>query len=77
MDKLPYTLECPTCGAHEPIQYLYSTRTLLNYPQIYDANGININPDGNITTTIYRCLHCNHEFSVQTKFGEMLSCEPV
>lgn len=42
------------------------------YPPIY-KDGINVNPDGNITTTYCTCCNCNHNFHYKIQNGEILS----
>lgn len=49
----------------------YSTTTAMYFPPIY-KNGVNINPDRNITTTVCRCLNCNGIFSYRTRGGELI-----
>ena len=63
------TQNCPYCG-----KSYYRTGGILTtcvyYPPIY-KDGVNINPDGNITTTICLCLNCGENFSYQTRYGEL------
>lgn len=63
-------VECPNCGAINYYMECYQTCTAMYYPSIYE-NGVNINPDGNITTTVCRCRKCNKIFSYQTRYGEL------
>jgi hypothetical protein len=42
------------------------------YPPIY-KDGINVNPDGNITTTYCTCCNCHHNFHYEIQGGEILS----
>lgn len=63
------TIRCPLCGASYYAER-YSVRTAMYYPPIY-KDGININPDGNITTIICLCLNCGENFSYQTRYGEL------
>lgn len=54
-------IKCPYCD-ESYYQELYSTKTALYYPPIY-KNGVNINPDMNMTTVYCHCLNCNKDFS--------------
>ena len=65
-------IKCPKCGQSYFMEK-YSVSTAVYYPPIY-KDGVNINPDRNITTTVCVCLNCNETFSYQTK-GEELICE--
>lgn len=49
----------------------YTTRTAMYYPPIIE-NGVNINPDRNISTTVCSCLNCGQIFSYQTRGGELI-----
>ena len=44
--------------------------TLAYYPPIYDKNGVNINPDKNITTSILECLTCGKMWKCKTQLDE-------
>lgn len=63
-------VKCPKCGAIGCYQECYKTCTAVYYPPIYE-NGVNINPDGNITTTVCRCTKCNEIFSYRERYGEL------
>jgi len=62
-------INCPKCGASY-YQEAYSTCTTMYYPPIW-KDGININPDRNITTTVCHCLNCGQIFSYKTCGGEI------
>jgi hypothetical protein len=47
----------------------YTTCTAVYYPPVYQ-NGVNINPDRNVSTTHCICLNCGKQFSVR-----MQGCE--
>jgi len=40
------------------------------YPAIM-KDGVNINPDGNFTTTYCECINCHYGFSYTTRYGEV------
>ena len=40
------------------------------YPPIY-KDGVNVNPDGNETTTTCTCLNCRHNFVYQEQYGKV------
>lgn len=52
---------CPHCGESYYMEN-YSTRTAAYYPPIY-KDGVNINPDRNITTVHCTCMNCKNDFS--------------
>lgn len=56
-------IRCPHCGESYYTEN-YSSCTAVYYPPIY-KNGVNINPDRNITTTHCTCMNCGKEFSYQ------------
>lgn len=43
--------------------------TLAYYIPIYDKNGVNTNPDRNITTTKYYCINCQKQYTVSSQYG--------
>jgi hypothetical protein len=47
-----------------------SMSTALHYPPIYDKDGNNTNPDGNITSGDLRCYTCGREWSYKTQYGK-------
>jgi hypothetical protein len=52
-------MKCPKCGNTKGIMEGPSTQTCAYYPPIYE-DGVNVNPDRNVSTTSYTCLKCNH-----------------
>lgn len=44
--------------------------TLAYYAPIYDKNGNNLNPDGNITTNQIACTVCGKVWQVSTQYGK-------
>lgn len=40
------------------------------YPPIYDKNGVNTNPDMNITTSALKCLTCGKRWRGKTQLGK-------
>jgi hypothetical protein len=50
----------------------YSTTTAMYYPPIY-KDGVNINPNRNITTHTCQCMACNKEFTYQERMGEIIN----
>lgn len=63
-------VKCPICGASYYMER-YSVSTAMYYPPVY-KDGVNINPDRNITTTVCQCINCNNTFSYQERGGEIL-----
>lgn len=64
-------IKCPHCGESYHIEH-YSTITAMYYPPIY-KDGVNVNPDGNITTVYCTCCNCHHNFHYEIQNGEILS----
>lgn len=52
---------CPHCGESYYMEN-YSECTAMYFPPIY-KDGVNINPDKNITTTHCTCMNCGKKFS--------------
>lgn len=50
----------------------YKTQTAMYFPPIY-KDGVNINPDRNITTCVCQCLTCGAIFSYQACMGEVIN----
>ena len=63
-------VKCPNCG-ESYYAVKYSTRTAMYFPAIY-KDGINQNPDGNITTTQCECINCHYMFSYRERYGKVL-----
>lgn len=61
-------IKCPHCGAS-----YYSTgpsmRTAVYYPPIW-KDGVNTNPDMNVTTTEAHCYECNYDFVIKEQGGK-------
>ena len=64
-------IQCPNCGKSHYSEK-YSMRTAMYYPPVW-KNGINVNPDGNFTTTYCYCCECHHNFIVKIQYGEVVS----
>lgn len=47
-----------------------SMTTAMYFPPIYDKDGNNVNPDGNITSGKVTCTTCNKTWITSTQFGE-------
>lgn len=62
--------QCPCCEKPTHRSEGLSLTTAMHYPIVYDENGININPDKNITTTIWKCLECNSDYSVAGNYHD-------
>ena len=55
---------CPYCKVPTRRMAGPGMTTLVYYPPIYDANGINTNPDRNTVKDAWTCLDCNKTFNV-------------
>lgn len=62
-------IKCPKCGESYYMER-YTTCTAVYYPPVYQ-NGVNINPDRNISTTHCICLNCGKQFSVRIQGCEV------
>lgn len=67
-------IKCPKCGESYYMDK-YTTRTAMYFTPIY-KDGVNINPDRNIstTTTTCVCLKCQYVFTYKMRGGELI-CE--
>ena len=65
-------LKCPKCNSIGPLNQGASMTTSVYYPPVWE-NGVNINPDGNITTTEFICEKCGCKFSAKFKHGECIN----
>lgn len=65
-------LKCPKCNSTGPLSQGASMTTTVYYPPVWE-NGVNINPDGNITRTEFICEKCGCKFSARFKHGECIS----
>ncbi len=55
---------CPHCQVPTTRTSGMSVSHAVYYPPIYDKNGVNTNPDKNDSTTEYKCLECNEDYTV-------------
>jgi hypothetical protein len=62
-------VKCPACDASY-FTVKYATTTAAYYPPIY-KDGVNVNPDGNETTTTCTCLNCGHNFAYRERYGKV------
>lgn len=58
-------IRCPRCGESYYMER-YTTCTAVYYPPIY-KEGLNINPDQNLSTTTCKCLNCGKDFVYQLR----------
>ena len=56
-------IKCPHCGASHYSEGP-SMRTAVYYPPVW-KDGVNINPDRNVTTTEAHCYECNYDFIIK------------
>jgi hypothetical protein len=50
-----------------------STTTMAYYPPVYDKNGVNTNPDMNVTTHHQRCISCGKTWIEEWQNGIRIS----
>ena len=55
------------------LQHGVSTSTLAHYPAIFDKDGNNTNPDGNVVVTDIKCLSCGKSWKESWKNGTKIS----
>ena len=60
----------PFCDKDCRFSYGMSSTTCMYFDPIYDKNGVNINPDGNITTGSVHCSTCNTSWHTHTQYGK-------
>ena len=58
-------IKCPNCGESYYMEN-YSVTTAVYYPPIW-KDGVNVNPDRNITTTHCTCMNCHKDFTYSNK----------
>ena len=61
--KTDNLIRCPHCG-ESYYMVNYSECTAMYFPPIY-KDGVNINPDRNITTTHCTCMNCGKGFNYE------------
>ena len=64
-------IKCPKCGESYYMEK-YTISTAMYCPPVY-KNGVNINPDRNISTIVCQCVNCGKEFSFRIQSGELLN----
>lgn len=47
-----------------------SMTTDMYYPPIYDKNGVNTNPDGNLSNSSVQCSTCGKKWESYTRYNE-------
>jgi len=67
------TPQCPRDDCKFINRSSYTTSAY--YPPIYDKNGVNTNPDMNITTSALECLTCGKRWSGISQLGETVYIE--
>lgn len=60
-ESIKGNIKCPNCGESYYMEN-GSRCTLMYFPPIY-KDGVNINPDRNITTTHCTCMACGKDFT--------------
>jgi len=48
----------------------FAMTTSMYFTPVYDKNGVNINPDGNITRRNVSCVTCHKKWTATTQFGD-------
>ena len=60
----------PNCEKDCRFSYGPSSTTAAYYAPIYDKNGVNVNPDGNVTRGSVTCSVCGRAWDTVTQFGQ-------
>ena len=68
---IKHILEKYPCDNECMFQTLPSFTTCVYYPPIYNKDGVNTNPDGNITTTQVNCIVCSKKFLLESRFNNI------
>ena len=67
--------------AHECNEPLYQagvmSTTMAYYPPRYDENGVNQNPDRNVTSGTVTCTKCGRSWHISMQYGEETKVEPA
>lgn len=56
--------QCPHCEKPTKRTGGTTSSTCMYFPPTYDENGVNINPDRNMSTIQMYCLECTNSFSI-------------
>ena len=62
-------IKCPNCGASHYSEGP-SFRTAVYYPPIW-KDGVNTNPDRNVTTTEAHCCECHYDFTIKECYDKV------
>lgn len=60
----------PTCDKECKFKVTGSHTTLVGFIPIYDKNGVNTNPDGNVTTQYISCQTCKKNWITKTQYDK-------
>lgn len=63
-------IKCPYCRESHYME-LGGFSTTCYYPPVY-KNGVNVNPDRNISTTTCQCLECYEYFQYKEQQGKII-----
>lgn len=63
-------IDCETKDKCRLRETSIGSTTCLYYPPVYDGNGINTNPDMNVTSSRIKCDTCGKEFIKAVQGGE-------
>lgn len=64
--------DCKNCKNDCKIVYAYTASTSLFYIPVFDKDGVNINPDGNVISGSAKCLTCDQEWDFSTQYGNTI-----
>lgn len=56
--------QCPFCEMPTVRDCGFTSSTGLYYTPLYDENGNNVNPDGNIHTSSWTCHKCRKDYTI-------------
>ena len=67
----------PSCEKECMFHQGVSMTTAMHYTPVFDKHGINLNPDGNVTSSSVKCSTCSKEWTSSTQFGKTTFKEVV
>jgi hypothetical protein len=65
-----FTNPNPTCDKECKFSESHRMTTCAYYPPVYDKNGVNINPDSNVTSYEIMCNLCKKRWTASSQFGK-------
>ena len=67
----------PSCEKECMFHQGVSMTTAMHYTPVFDKHVINLNPDGNVTSSSVKCSTCGKEWTSSTQYGKTAFKEVV